>query len=389
MTALRKIESDFGDSPLPIARTAHCIVGGERNQNGLPEPMRPTAHQVFAPRGACLHLLDGSFWICDTGHHRLLGWETLPRGGEPADWVIGQANFNTEGRNAGEAAGPNTLNVPTSIAAFGRGLVVADAWNHRILVWQQTPTQSGQLPDFVLGQSDFSHAEGNRGLEYPSANSLFWPFGVLADGEGLWVADTGNRRILHWHQLSGESGQPADLVLGQDDFQTRDENRGGSPDAGSMRWPHGLALWNDRLCVADAGNNRIMIFADRCPNSAADASVFLGQCDAHSVMHQQGQFTATANTLNMPYSIASNGDWLIAADTANSRLLAWHSSDLQTGANACALAGHSDFSTHGDNGWGQVSANTLSWPYSITIGENQLVVADTGNSRVLVQDLIL
>ena len=79
----------------------------------------------------------------------------------------------------------------------------------------------------------------------------------------LWVADTGNRRVLMWHGVPMRNGQAADLVLGQHDFGTRDENGGGEPSLSSMRWPHDVAVWDGSLCVTDAGNNRIMIW-DAC-----------------------------------------------------------------------------------------------------------------------------
>ena len=112
----------------------------------------------------------------------------------------------------------------------------------------------------VLGQADFASVEANGGHATASAQSLFWPYGVHWDGARLWVADTGNRRVLMWHGVPMSNGCPADLVLGQRDFGTRDENGGGEPSLSSMRWPHDVTVWNGTLCVTDAGNNRIMIW---------------------------------------------------------------------------------------------------------------------------------
>lgn len=55
------------------------------------------------------------------------------------------------------------------------------------------------------------------------------------------VADTDNRRVLIWFARPERNGQPADLVLGQIDFDRRDENAGGEPSRMSMRWPHAIA----------------------------------------------------------------------------------------------------------------------------------------------------
>ncbi|HEX2139001.1 MAG TPA: hypothetical protein VHG33_04745, partial [Woeseiaceae bacterium] len=103
-------------------------------------PIAPAADTLFGPRGACLAGREGPLFVCDSGHHRLLVWSRAPReDGVPADFVIGQRDFHTEGRNAKGEIGPATLNVPTGIAAASGVLAVADAWNHRVLLWHGLP----------------------------------------------------------------------------------------------------------------------------------------------------------------------------------------------------------------------------------------------------------
>jgi hypothetical protein len=111
-----------------------------------------------------------------------------------------------------------------------------------------------------MGQTDFSQNEPNRGGLEPRATTMHWPYGVWYHQGRLFVADTGNRRVLIWHELPQENGQPADVVLGQLNMQSRHENSGGNPTASSMRWPHAIAFWGEDLVVADAGNNRIMVW---------------------------------------------------------------------------------------------------------------------------------
>lgn len=56
------------------------------------------------------------------------------------DWVIGQRSTGDEGRNCKSAAGAATLNVPTGVcAAEKNGMAVANAWNHRVSIWQLEP----------------------------------------------------------------------------------------------------------------------------------------------------------------------------------------------------------------------------------------------------------
>lgn len=225
-------------------------LGAAASLDGLAIPVVPSAATLFGPRGASLMGPRGPLWASDTGHHRQLGWAAVPTSDNtPADWVIGQSDFTCEGRNAKGQPGPATLNVPTGVTAVGDGMAVADAWNHRVLIWHTRPDRSDAPADVVLGQADFAAVEANAGAGSASARSLFWPYGVHWDGARLWVADSGNRRVLMWHGVPATNGRPADLVLGQRDFGLRDENGGGVPTLSSMRWPHGVTLWGGRQCA--------------------------------------------------------------------------------------------------------------------------------------------
>jgi hypothetical protein len=380
--------------PAPAAMTVlddrgPCrVLGGSRGEDNLAIPVRPDASTLFGPRDACLLEKEGPLWISDTGHHRLLGWARLPAAdGVPADWVIGQADFSREGRNAKGAPGAATLNVPTGICSLGAGLAVADAWNHRVLLWRNLPTAHNTPADVVLGQEDFASVESNRGAAAASARSLFWPYGVHWDGAHLWVADTGNRRVLMWRGLPEINGQAADLVLGQSDFDCRDENGGSDPSAGSMRWPHALTTWCGRLCVSDAGNNRILVWDGLPVSDNAAAHWVLGQSDFKRVDHNQSLYWPSAATLHMPYGAAAAGPWCICADTANSRLVAWHIDDCRSGAAARALTGQLEFNAKGDNAWLAPTRDSLSWPYGVSVQNGLGVIADSGNNRVLLWPL--
>jgi hypothetical protein len=364
------------------------VLGGARGEDDLAIPVRPDAATLFGPRAAHLMSPRGALWISDTGHHRLLGWAQMPESdGVPADWVIGQPGFGREGRNAKGLPGAATLNVPTGICSLNQGMVVADAWNHRVLIWRSLPTAHNVPADVVLGQADFASVESNRGAADASAQSMFWPYGVHWDGAHLWVADTGNRRVLMWQGLPQENGQPADLVLGQIGFDRRDENGGGLPSAASMRWPHAIATWCRKLCVTDAGNNRVLVWDDVPTSHNTPADWVLGQGDFRQVDHNQSLYWPSAATLHMPYGIAAAGPWCISADTANSRLIAWHVDDCRSGAAARVLTGQMEFNAKGDNGWCSPTRRSLSWPYGISAQDGLGVIADSGNNRVLLWPL--
>jgi NHL repeat len=375
--------ADSACAPLLDSRGTAIALGFSATEQGLVAPVVPSEHTMFAPRAACV-ANDGSLWVADSGHHRLLGWSVLPtEDNQPADVLLGQRSFGDEGRNGRGVAGAATLNVPTGVAACGAGLVLADAWNHRVLIWLEVPRCHNQPADIVLGQEDFHSIEPNGGREVPAADTLFWPFGVAWDGARLWVADTGNRRALVWDGIPTRSGQKADLVLGQSTFSCRDENAGGAPNAASMRWPHGIGFLGKRVCIADAGNNRVMVWSQTPSSDGQPCDFVLGQSQSDRADHNQGDYWPSPATLNMPYALTTLADWLVVADTANSRLVAWHGVDVGNGAPAHRLAGQDDWRAKGENRWRCASRDSLCWPYGLGTSDRYAIIADAGNNRIL------
>lgn len=385
---LHKARLRAGDNhvarPLLAAGGARTVLGGEALPNGLAQSIVPGPATLFGPRGACLASERGPLFVCDTGHHRLLIWQIPPGGDQaPADLVIGQPDFFHEGRNGKGEVGAATLNMPTGIAASMGVLAVADAWNHRILIWHGYPTTSNRPADVVLGQSDFSGGFANRGADTPRADTLNWCYGVAIADSKLIVCDTGNRRVLVWNAIPTESGTPADLVLGQRDFITRDDNAGHAGGALGMRWPHGIAVAGDMLLVSDAGNNRVMVWR-RFPQAVGALCNFvLGQTDFMGLDHNRASYYPTSSAMNMPYGLTVQGGMLVVTDTANSRLLGFELEGLAMDTPAIALAGQPLFLDKGDNCWRSATRDSVCWPYSAAACGNLLVIADAGNNRVL------
>jgi hypothetical protein len=371
---------------------AKVILGNIIQQNQLVLPLAPSPQTMFAPRGACLTSPTGALWVSDTGHHRLLGWKNLPtQDFQSADWIIGQPDFYHEGQNAKGTPGRNTFSVPTGICVCGTGLAVADAWNHRVLIWRNLPQDSHIPADIVLGQTNFTDNQPNRGHQQPTANTLHWPYGVFCYQNQLFVADTGNRRVLIWQQFPTENGQPADLVLGQPDMISRNENGGNSPTAASMRWCHDITLWQGNLVVADAGNNRVMIWQGIPTENNTPCVAVLGQKNFQIVEMNQGVYFPNASSLSMPYGVDVAGEWLIVADTANSRLLGWKKPEsilLLHGAVADIVVGQDNFTSKSENrNFGLSTRESLNWCYGIKICGQTAVIADSGNNRILLWQL--
>ncbi|GBF80901.1 hypothetical protein [Aphanothece sacrum] len=364
------------------------IILGEQGSENLVMPLQPSNQTMFGPRGACLISETGPLWVSDTGHHRLLGWRHCPEtDGQPADWVIGQPDFTQEGQNAKGTPQANTVSVPTGICACGEGLAVADAWNHRVLIWHHLPEDNNVPADIVLGQANFEQNSPNRGHGETAADRLHWPYGLLYHQGRLFVADTGNRRVLVWNTVPTENGQPADYVLGQPQLNLRDENGGGSPSNSSMRWPHALAIWQNNLVLADAGNHRLMIWDGIPNNNNIPCQIVLGQSNFTGAELNQGGYLPASNSLSMPYGVAVSDEWLMAADTANSRLLGWKNVP-RMGVSAQGLTGQIHFASKSENrSYGRSYRNSLSWPYGIQICGRRAIISDSGNNRILLWSL--
>jgi hypothetical protein len=173
------------------------------------------------------------------------------------------------------------------------------------------------------------------------------------------------------------------MVLGQAGFESRDENAGEVPSAMSMRWPHAAAVWSGKLLVADAGNNRLLVWNSLPQQAGQSADFILGQSSVEGVDHNQSFYWPRRNSLNMPYGIcASERVGVLVADTANSRILGWNAQDLASNEGASALFGQPDFNAKGDNRWQPAVADSLCWPYSIQAFESIIVIVDSGNNRI-------
>jgi hypothetical protein len=357
---------------------------GAESPFGLALPSaRPTAAHLYAPRGVWLDATR--LVVADSGNHRVLIWHSVPtRDGVDADVVLGQPDFVSEGAAAGGRGIAHGLHLPTAVAIVDGHLVVADAWHHRVLVWDGVPTRSGEAPAVVIGQATLSDGEPNRGAAC-SRDSLYWPYGVGIGGGWFWITDTGNRRVLGWPSLPLR-GEPPEVVLGQDAWTRNDENRGGSVQARSYRWPHAVAGDAESLYIADAGNQRVLGWTPP-PRADTVPTLVLGQSgfDRNEEIPHRKQ---GAHRLRFPYSLATSAGRLAVADTANNRVLFWHTlprAGVQLPADA--VIGQADFDASGENRWKSVLPDSLCWPYGLSLSGDRLAIADSGNNRVVLWDV--
>jgi hypothetical protein len=379
--------------PTEVADPSVDVTGGWRATTwlGAPAPgglalpaAHPTASWMYAPRGVHLGQLGGQLEghqilvVADTGNHRVMIWLSVPNEDEqPCDVVLGQPDADSEGPACGGTSTAVGMFLPTGVLVHEGRLIVADAWHHRILIWNAVPTTGNPPADVVLGQDDLEHVEANRGGDC-AANTLYWPFGINVVGSRFYVTDTGNRRVLGWSGGVPTTDVAPDLILGQDDATGRDENRGADATAASFRWPHGIAGTSDLLLIADAGNHRVLGWAAH-PAADSPADSVRGQTDFATVS-ELPYAPQTGATLRFPYAIDVHRGELAVSDTANNRVLLW---DTPSAITPAAVLGQPTFSANGENRWDLVGRDTLCWPYGLSLRDDTLAVADSGNNRVV------
>jgi sugar lactone lactonase YvrE len=277
-----------------------------------------------SPRG--LWLQDTTLYVADTNNHRVLA---LPAGGGLPLKVYGQPDDRLALPNAGGTATGRTLNAPRGVWADATRLVVADTANNRVLVF---PTAAGaQDATLVLGQTSLSASTPNSGGA--SLATLNEPGQVCSDGTGLYVVDTGNHRVLGWKTFPSVSGQTADVVLGQADGQSILGNRGADPTASSLSLPAGCALVGGHLFVADTGNNRVLRF-DMPKGNGQPADGVLGQDDFTSRI--PSSMLGDTSRLAGPVGLASDATNLYVVDRDLARVVVYGPGFDQPGAKAQA-----------------------------------------------------
>lgn len=226
------------------------------------------------PRKIYHHQDSDYFYLSDAANHRVLVWSTPPTNGLTLpNYVIGQADFTTS------AKGNNSqrLNTPRDICQTGTRIFISESGSHRIKAFS-TITGDFQAADFVLGQASFSDKKPNQNLGAPTASTLSAPSALYCDEDRLIVTDTNNNRVLIWSPLPASTNEPADIVLGQDDFVSAQANKGELfPSQSTLSAPLGVEVMNEKLYIIDRSNHRLLVWNTIPTTSSVAADTVLGQ----------------------------------------------------------------------------------------------------------------
>jgi len=178
-----------------------------------------------------------------------------------------------------ESAPSETMDRPEAVAWAPAGiLVVADTWNHRVLLYRPGEDTVRVLPE----------PEGG----------WFGPRGVAVAGDGtIAVTDTGNKRIVFYQP--GPGADFAVLPVG-----------GGGDGPGAFSEPVGVAwLTDDRLLVCDTGNHRLQLI-DR----TGVAHKLVGLDEAWSDFYSRPQAAVLSGGRLLVSDTPAGSLWLIDGD---------------------------------------------------------------------------
>jgi uncharacterized protein (TIGR03437 family) len=369
-----------------LSSTAYRVLGQPDLQlNGL---NMVTGQGLNSPIGVALDARGGQLhiYIADTQNSRVLGWADINsyQTGDAPALVLAQPNPQY---SSPLGIGPKGLTNPLGVAVDPTtgNLYVADFGDNRVVRFPSPFDNPARIePDAVYGQASFAGVAS--GLSASAMNS---PRSLACDSVGnLWVADSGNNRILRFGAATLNNPAPvnADTVIGQADFVSGAANAGSTVSASGLSTPVGLSFdAQGNLYVADYGNSRALRFAAPLgpsnPNAAATA--VWGQ--PNFATRGSGQ-PASATSMGGPLGVAVDisGNLYVAIPTDN-RVLVFPTA-TPIGAAATSVYGQSSFtSTTANAGVAPLSSgSSLSTPAEVKVDSNgNVLIADSGNNRVL------
>jgi sugar lactone lactonase YvrE len=347
--------------------------------------------QLRAPEGVFVDS-SGVLWVADTGNHRVLKFTNTGTGASAA-FAIGGSG----------APAATTLSAPRDVFVDAPGaLWVADTGYSRVLRYAP-PLTAGKAASTVFGHAG-SMANGTANQGGLDAASLAFPEKLHVDGAGrLWVADTGNRRVLEYD--TPLTSQTASRVFGQVDrnaVPTFASNAidapDGFPNAAGMGGPRGIAFdATGEMWVCDRDDSRILAFAS--PLGAAPDAITADRVLGKPSFVDSSVNLASERRMNNPTGVAvdrshsPNRLWVV--DVGNNRVLGYDSTANVTDDRAADIVlGQPSFAqgptNAGLNGPLQNAANatasaqSLFYPEGIASdSQGGVYVADSSNNRVL------
>lgn len=271
----------------------------------------------------------------------------------------GQADPSPSARESFQEQHPEprtSLCFPRGLVANSRHLYIADTGNHRVLECQLT----GRITRcFGCGTADLIDGTADEA-------SFNHPQGLALDGETLYVADTHNHAIRRISLLQGR----VDTICGNQKIGVPREGPVNSPWDVQLNWPQGIATTRNRLLFSSGADNQIWSFdLNQSRMSCVAGSGALACQDAHGLRAAFAQ----------PVALTAIREIAYVCDALSSSIRSLHLADqsVQT------LVGGRGVWEFGDVD-GSRSLARLQCPQGIVLdpGSPLLWVADTGNGQL-------
>jgi hypothetical protein len=311
--------------PVTNGQAADLVLG----QPDLTHADGDILHGPFGPTAAnhptSVEAGPGHLWVMHFTYGIGLQWNSYP--------VVNQQAANLTIGEGGSVVGPRTFGGNSRVSTDGHHLFVADSKLNRVLIWNAIPTADYPAADRVLGQSSFTSTDAGDG-----AGSLATPASVWSNGTVVIVADAGNHRVLIWRTFPTANDQPADVVLGQPAFG-QIVTPPASPTAASINDPREVRFAGGKLFVVDAGYHRVMVFDGIPDANNAPADYFIGQSGAENGLKNAGGANVNAIGLDTPTGVAVAGGSLFVSDSKNHRVLVFTPVPTSSGVAASAVLG--------------------------------------------------
>lgn len=406
----------------PLNVTPSRAVGTPRLTLQTLSPNVPEGREFYWPVTVAIDTstVPSALYVSDSRNNRVLAWKDVnAAAGAPADLVLGQRDrFNTlaQGPSAGAQAFQSGFSSPSGLAVDGQGnLYVADSGNNRILRFPRPLLQDPEFlgPDMVIGQRNLTSGDSNQ-ANVIAENTLSSRFqgSVLSmaltfdSGGHLWVTDPFNHRVLRFPSTvlaAGRNNPSADIVLGQTNLTTRLDPNSFVFQPGSLarkdflREPTGIAFdRRGRLYVRDWAQSisRVLVYDSAIPiSSGREATRIIGLPPENTTIAPISEFLINGQSnfsVTRPGLAVFNG-FVYVPDSAANRILvydpfeAWAAETPQRmSPPARAVIGQDTFNQGRPNrGRNDPFNNGLRFPTNLTVSNNEIIVADTLNNRVI------
>ena len=307
---------------------------------------------------------------------------------QPASVVIGQVNFSGGMVNQGmnNPAADTLANGFGGIGVSPSGAIyLSDYSNQRVLGFLALPSSNDAAADFVLGQPNFTSTGGGA-----AANQFGGPQSPVVYKQELLVSDFYNSRVLIWKKLPTTDQVPANIVIGQKKFGTRDD----ACSATGMSAPETISAAGGKLVVADSSNSRVLIYKKIPKKNGAKPSIVLGQKNFTTcvALNNGSGVSGPPSNANFSYpaGVWTDGTRLVVTDEDENRVLIWKTFPKKDFQPADVVLGQPDFTSavvnnDGSGGSGSPSAKNMNMPYDgVFSNGTQLFIDDQKNERILV-----